>query len=88
MNDDIFRTSDLGLAVFLAWKGCPEAMPPWQIVSTPKGRKCIEFGFTGVTRELVAEFRRDDEGIQRYNGLRRHFLRIVHTEIGGDENGR
>ena len=80
-----FITSDLGLAVFLAFKGCEEAVPPWQ-VAEGRTRKQLEFRFINVDSELLTAFRRDDGGFQRYNSLRRHYLRIVHTELGRNEN--
>jgi len=76
-----FTTTDLGLAVFLAWKGAQEGVPPWKIIQG-RDRLLIEFRFVNINSDLISEFRADLSGIQRYNGLRRHYLRIVHTEIG------
>ena len=82
ITHELFKTSDLDLAVYLAWRGCQESIPPWSVVMRAGGKKVLEFVFKEVQNEYLSEYRRDDVGIQRYNGLRRHFLRIVHTEIG------
>ena len=81
-----FKTSDLALAVYLSWKGCEEAIPPWQQSTGAQGKPCLEFAFKDVPSELISEFRKDAEGFQRYNSIRRHFLRIAKTELGGNEN--
>ena len=77
-----FGTTDLGLAVFLAFKGCEEGSPAWRKVEGRNGSPQMEFRFVNVTGELLTQFRQDVGGFQKYNGLRRHFLRIVHSEIG------
>jgi len=78
-----FGTTDLGLAVFLAFNGCEEGDPAWNKVEGRDGRLQLEFRFVKVEGELLAKFRKDEGGFQRYNGLRRHYLRIVHSEIEG-----
>jgi len=85
-ENEVFKTSDLGLAVYLMWKGCEEAIPPWEQTKGPGGKIILEFAFKDVPAPLLAEFRKDDQGIQRYNQIRRLLLRIVKTEAGGNEN--
>ena len=83
-NGKVFETSDLELAIYLAWKGAKEALPPWRRDVGRKNKKpvpILTFRFEDVDPETVAEYRADHEGIQKYNGLRRHFLRIIHTEL-------
>ena len=77
-----FGTTDLGLAVFLAYHGCGEGSPAWKQVDGRNGEPQTEFQFVKVTGELLAKFRKDEGGFQHYNGIRRHFLRIIHTEMG------
>ena len=82
-----FGTTDLGLAVFLAFNGCEEGSPAWHKTEGRDGRPQLEFRFANVKGELLSRFRNDEGGFQRYNGLRRHFLRIVHTELKENGNG-
>lgn len=80
---EAFRTSDLGLATFLYWKGCEEAIPPFEKSIGAGGKPILTFMFKPDASALVAAYHADAEGIGRYNGIRRHLLRIVSTEIGG-----
>ena len=86
---DVFETSDLELAIFLSWKGCVEAIPPWARKIGKKGKEeipVLAFRFKDVDPQLVADYRADHEGIRKYNGLRRLYLRIIHTELETHNN--
>ena len=87
-NENVFSTSDLGLAVFLAWKGTEEALPPWEKVVGRDRKTRIKFRFLHVKPELIMSYKRDTDGFQRYNGLRRLYLRIIKSETGENENDR
>ena len=84
LNGSEFSTTDMGLAVFLIWKGCKESDPPWRKVPSMNGRTNIEFCFTGVDPELLQSFREDREGIQRYNAIRRTYLNVVKTVLADE----
>jgi hypothetical protein len=82
----IYKTTDLSLAVYLAWCGCREAVPPWGVVTRPDGKKAMEFAFQNVDSSMISNYRNDVDGFRKYNGLRRFFLSIVKSEMAGDEN--
>ena len=81
---ETFGTTDLGLAVFLAFNGCEEGSPAWEVVED-QGRAKVEFRFINVGSDIIARYRRDEGGFQRYNGLRKHYLRIAHSLMGDDK---
>ena len=80
----VFKTTDLSLAVYLAWSGYREAIPPWGKTTRQDGKTAIEFAFQNVAPQTLEDFRNDTDGIRRYNGLRRFFLSVVKSEMGED----
>jgi len=81
MNIATYETSDLSLAVYLLWKGQTENIPPWKRDDSGNKPKVV-FRFCNIDSNLINEYRSDVDGIQRYNGLRRTYLRIISTELG------
>ena len=75
-------STDLGLVIYLQWKGATLAAPePWTKTVDAKGNPVMQFNLDRVNPEDVGRYQQDAEGIQRYNAIRRHMLRIIHTEM-------
>lgn len=81
MEGEVFTTTDMGLAVFLAWKGCEEAVPPWEVQTGRHGQPEMKFRFQSVDPAILQSYRKDEDGIQKYNTLRQLYLKIIHSEM-------
>jgi hypothetical protein len=84
----VFKTTDIGLAAYLKFKGCQDADVPFEHSTGSFNNPVLSFCFKDVDTNFVTEYMNDELGMRRYNGARRFLLGVVRRELGVEPHDR